>query len=543
MITSLFATQQPSARGTRIACVAGLCILSALLLWQTGSLVAYLKAVLSYPYQLDYGEGIVWQQMRNMVRGTAYGPLAIFPAIVYHYPPVYHMTAATLAATTGIDPLVSGRIVSILSSFATAVMVGLLTMRVTPVATGFTVKNVSAALAGLMFLTCYPVMMWTPLMRVDMLAGVFALAGILLSLRAIDRPYWIYGGAVMFVLSIYTKQISVAAPLATFSVFLLVCPRLAVRGILACLLVGGIALASLSLVTDNGFLTHILLYNLNRITPALLGGVLLEQIVARSMLIALAVLGAVASWREIRRITAGANTLALVRHTLVRDRAAVTALVMLLFLAIKTIMLLGMMKSGSSYNYMIEWLSAVTVFAGVSTGPLISFATGRHMFHANRLITGAIALVGLPLQLIFTSPVFPNAHITALNAQAYVPIVALIRASARPVISDDMTLLIRAGKDVEWESAITAELAHKGIYDQATFADLVRAHCFAFFLVEGNTDTQPFVSRYNLPVAAAILSAYPREETVGKFVLHLPPAGMAQATHCPMRNAAGALPE
>ena len=42
---------------------------------------------IGYPYQLDYGEGIVWQQMINIVAGRGYAPIGVFPAIVYHYPP------------------------------------------------------------------------------------------------------------------------------------------------------------------------------------------------------------------------------------------------------------------------------------------------------------------------------------------------------------------------------------------------------------------------------------------------------------------------
>jgi len=52
------------------------------------------------PYQRDYGEGIVWQQMRLMFAGKGYGPIDGFPAIVFHYPPVYHATVEALVLGT-----------------------------------------------------------------------------------------------------------------------------------------------------------------------------------------------------------------------------------------------------------------------------------------------------------------------------------------------------------------------------------------------------------------------------------------------------------
>jgi predicted membrane-bound mannosyltransferase len=76
--------------------------------------------------------------------------------------------------------------------------------------------------AALFFLNCGPVMVWAPLMRVDMLAGALGLAGLVLAIRAIDRPVMIHAAAVTFVLSIYTKQVSIAAPMAAFGVLLLV---------------------------------------------------------------------------------------------------------------------------------------------------------------------------------------------------------------------------------------------------------------------------------------------------------------------------------
>lgn len=523
--------------------IVGFSILAAVMLWHVADLLAHLKAVISYPYSLDYGEGIVWQQMRDMLRGTAYGPLQVYPAIVYHYPPVYHMTSAALAALTGMDQLVAGRTVSILSTFATAYIVGLLAARAMPAETDGRVRAICATMAGLFFLTCYPVLIWSPLMRVDMLSGVLGLAGMALALRALDRPAWIYGAATLFLLSVYAKQISIAAPMAAFSVLLLVRPGLAVRGIGFSVIMGLLALAWLSWTTDGGFLTHILTYNINRFMPSSFGDILFPQLFIHMMLIALSVLGAAASWRAIRRDLAGCNSLALIRTALARNRTAVAALMLLIFLVLKTIMLLGILKSGASFNYMIEWFSAVAVFAGLALAPLAARAM-RQIF-ADRTLSPVLvllALVALPLQLVFLPVYLADAQAIAQKSAARARIVERIASSARPVIADDMTLLIRAGRNVEWESAITAELGQLGKYDQRAFARLVRAHCFGLFVIEGKTDRTPFLVRYNPPVAQAILSAYPREEKINEFSLRSSVAAPAASEGCPFQKALAPIP-
>ncbi len=87
---------------------------------QVGSGIVLIR----YPFGIDYGEGIVWQQMRNIMHGAGYGPLGVYPAIVYHYPPVFHVTAGMAARLFGTDELATGRAVSWIAGLGTAAIVG-----------------------------------------------------------------------------------------------------------------------------------------------------------------------------------------------------------------------------------------------------------------------------------------------------------------------------------------------------------------------------------------------------------------------------------
>ena len=110
----------------------------------------------------------------------------------------------------------------------------------------------------------------------------------------------------------------------------------------------------------------------------------------------------------------------------------------------------------------------------------------------------------------------PKAEIEAL--------VTLVRSAPRPVISDDMVLLLRAGKAVEWEPAIFTELASEGMWDERPFVRLIEGRHFAFFVTMGGRGTRLFNARYTPAVADAIDAAYPVKRRLAGYTLHLPVA-------------------
>jgi hypothetical protein len=86
----------------------------------------------------------------------------------------------------------------------------------------------------------------------------------------------------------------------------------------------------------------------------------------------------------------------------------------------------------------------------------------------------------------------------------------------KPVISDDMVLLLRSGREVLWESSIFAELASTGRWDERPFVRRIRDGEFAFFVTWGQRGHYRFDERYNPAVADAIDAAYPvKQETAG----------------------------
>ena len=99
------------------------------------------------------------------------------------------------------------------------------------------------------------------------------------------------------------------------------------------------------------------------------------------------------------------------------------------------------------------------------------------------------------------------AKVPALQA-----LVERVRATSAPVLSDDMVLLIKAGKPVPWEPAIFTELTAVGRWDQNPFVATIKSRQFAFVITSGQPGEKLFDSRHTPEVADAIETAYPRLE-------------------------------
>lgn len=498
----------------RWAIRAGLALTVLLLVVNFGKMLIAAWLALAYPYDLDYGEGIVWQQMRNIVAGEGYSPLGVYPAIVYHYPPVYHLTTAAVAALGGLDQLVAGRLVSLLSTLATMILVALLTASAIPKVEGRALRLTAAAIGALCLASVPTILTWSTFMRVDMLGCALTFAGLALTVRAIERPSAVPFAALAFVLAIYTKQTSLAGPVAALVGLWFVRPKSAGLLLIWCTSLGLVALGLLSMQSGGGFLRHILLYNMNRVDLSkwrLLVAVILSQ----AMLLTMAAIAAGAAWRRLFPDRSGA-----LKDRDGRDGSKAALLILLIFLLVKTAMLPMILKSGSGDNYMIEWSCGAAVFVGLAAVPVVKLARDGNEWPS--LILVVLFTVGLPIAAYRVPAEDMDPVAIRLENVRMANVVAQIRASEKPVISDDMVLLIRAGRPVQWEPAIAAELAHSKLYDEEAFAGMVRRRDFGFFLTRGDRGSRLYDERYNPIVADAIDAAYPRKKHVGNLVFHLP---------------------
>ncbi len=489
----------------------------------------YLRGALAAvhdPFELDYGEGIVWQQALLIPGDRMYGDINHFPFIVFHYPPLFHLAVRGVIALGG-DALAAGRGISLLCTLVTGGLAAALAYDVVrsnvPRAAGFT----GAAVAGLTVFCYWPIVFWSMLMRVDMMAVALSFLGVWLAARSFRRPWLLYLAVLSFVLAVYTKQTSIAAPLAVLLIGLAVDRRATVKAYGLGLLLGLIALAALTWTTDGGFLRHIVLYNLNRYSIRTAIAMVLGEW-PQSLFLILALGGVVAGWAAL------AGGLGLKRSVSSPGRigqAAATRLmsVLTLYLVITTGMIASTGKSGAGPNYLIEWMCIWSVLIGVLVASALAWSTSDDGLGDASTASGkrtALASL-LPVLLLVQVMIMPtqwyDVGADPERDRQLGELVTQIRDATRPVLSDDMVLLLKAGKQVPWEPAIFAELATNGRWDERLITNMITARAFAFVITQGHSGTPLYDRRFTPAVDRAIGEAYPRTKELGGRTLHFPP--------------------
>ncbi len=478
----------------------------AILFWGLACYAAYAVAVLLTPRGLNYSEGLIWQQALWMFGAHAYGDISHPPFLVFEYPPVFHVLLRGLIAL-GVSGLLAGRALSLAATLACAVLAGTLAW----LASDRPGRSLAAMAAGLLPFTLLPVISWSPLLRVDMLGLAFTYGGLVLAALSWRRQSLLVPAMLVLVAACYTKQTFLSAPCAVLAAAALRDWRLALRAGVVALAAGLIVLGGLSWLTQGGFLRHILLYNINRFSLADAAGHAMELLKAYPIFAALAaggwVCGAVALSRRTR--------LAGWRALLAQDSQACTLLLLLIYAVTCTPTLLLAGKSGAAINYFLEYLCLGCVWVGWLGGAAWASPT--------RLALGVPVLLALQ-----TCPVpgaigdLRAAQLTASRDQQDQALLARLRDVPGPLLSDDMVLTLRAGRSVDLEPAILAQLAQEGVWPERRLLDLLAGHRFGAVITAAGPGDPTFDSRYLPATRAAMLAAYPHVEKFGDYQLRLP---------------------
>lgn len=504
-----------ASRRTTIAGRIALALLFAILLYRDFQFAAAGLKAIRCPWELDYGEGIVWQQIRWIFTARAYGPIDGFPAIVFHYPPLYHAVTAIISGTFGTDELATGRATSLLSTLATAIATAILVSLLLEGRARRGGRILCSSIAALLVFTYVPVGMWATFMRVDMLAVALGLFGLVAAFKSLQRPRLIYLASLLFVAAAYTKQTEIAAAAAAFAVLIVARPRLAVKGIATSLILGLAVLLALGWLTHGGFYRHIFLYNINRLEADRLLWVVYVP-AAQATYVAVAAFVLVRRWAEIRsKYQLNAKSRAALEASISDIRLLMAAA----YLLISTLMMFLIAKSGSNINYFLDWFFALGLFAAMAPSEAASGLRGNPEL---RTMLAIAIPIGLGIGALFAPlPRYGDAA-GSPHSRQLARVAHEIALADKPVISDDMVLVIRGGQDVRWEPAIFAELASTGRWDERPFIQRIRNHEFAFFITLDDEGRDTFRQRYNPAVAQAMDAAYPFREKMAGLVIRRP---------------------
>ena len=247
-----------------------------------------------------------------------------------------------------------------------------------------------------------------------MLALAFTMSGLALGVRAGGSRARLHGAVLLFVLAMYTKQTSVAAPAALVCALLLTDRRRAVEVIGSGLVMSLLLLGLAQWLTDGGFLRHVIGYNVNRFEMSRL--LLLAAQIPLHFPILFAIMTGFFIWnqesQQIRSTTSGTNPLS----------------VALFHFCFCTILLVLIGKSGSSINYLLEWCCAASVLLGLSVSEAIRLA----VVPSHSMIGGPVGAILVSAMLATQSLILPSAREVLINSpqimdQAKESLIRLVR--------------------------------------------------------------------------------------------------------------------
>ncbi len=449
-------------------------------------------AGLVYPYQLDYGEGIVlWFAQQLAHSQPIYKGLADFPYASSNYPPVAMLLSAMLMPVFG-EGYVSGRVLNL----GAALIVAALIFRIVQAETH---RRTIAALAALFFLGSPYVYHWIPLFRVDLIGLAVTFAGVYFVWRweKSNSRFTFCVFTFCFLLALYTKHTLFAAPVAAFLALWTQNRKQALAFALTLGGIGGALYLAFDYATRGGFTLGLIESNATIF--------LFDQLVAllKNFFATFAILILLAAWALI-------------------DRARTKRWGVLEWYALTAFAALGMAgRVGAWENYFFEALVVICV--------LSSFKFQVNGFNVSTLNlkpeTLNLLLPGLLLVQLGLAWHDPRiaADLMARDFPANQQLATLLRQTPGIVLSEDMGALATAGKPVAYYTFQYSSLARSGKWDQRWELDGLRDGAFPLVILErGTREDVDHYRRFTREFVSTLDRYYARTQTIGKYEIYTP---------------------
>jgi hypothetical protein len=474
------------------------------------------------PLAYDYGEGIVLFQARHITDlHVAYRHIETPPYVVFHYPPVYYLLVRLADRFVG-NTLLSGRLTSVLCTLGMLLAIGVLVYRAIPARWSRPDRLVFALIASFLPLQL-DAMRWAAFMRVDMASLLFSYAGLAIFILGGTRLRPQMVAVLLFVLAFYTKQSTLAGALACLAAAAILSLRRAVTlALFAAALVVALGVAG-NAVTQGGFLTNLFGYNLNPFSPMRAVAGFAQCLTSLGLVLPLAL---VVLWTQLARFRGLSlrSSLARLRASLahVSMRRSLVVLSIHFALTFGTVVAYG--KIGSSANYYLDFQICACVLAAFMLFTLYARPQlPARLLNLPHSLAPAIAIsLGLAVGALLVAgrvvSVYRSAETPARIGEA-ARVVREIRAAGGPVWSDNMTLLVQAGKDVVAEPAIVSVLARTGRWDENGLLRMLRQGKLALIVVHQDLDSDNF---YSPGVRREILEGYSLADRIGEYSLYRP---------------------
>ncbi len=295
-----------------------------------------------YPYQLDYGEGLMLEGATSLRHGDPLYPNPFrFPTVVHVYGPVAYGATALVERKPSFP---AGRLLVLVCSLTLVMLLGWILHNWT----GSWLVGLSF---GLLLLALPAFRFWLYLLRADMIGLLLSVLG--LALYVWKEKLW-HCSVALFALALFCKYTLMAAPLAVIVHLLLNGRRK--RGIGVAVALGtlcAVAFAVLQVRTGGWFAFHMFSTHPDRYS--------LVQLLTLGFLVwaSAPLITGLALWHVAEGLHAGAKSLAAI-YFVTSSLTALTA---------------G--KLGSTTNHFLEWMVASCLCAGLQYSALLAKAPSK----------------------------------------------------------------------------------------------------------------------------------------------------------------------
>ncbi|HID87462.1 MAG TPA: hypothetical protein EYP55_08820, partial [Anaerolineae bacterium] len=460
-----------------------------------GTFLAHSITAIRFPFPLNYGEGTLLNQARLLALGrNIYQPdLTDYPYTITEYPPIYVTMLALSIKHFGLSYAV-GRTLSAIAALVSAASIVLILYMLTG-------DKVASAIGGLLFLAFPYVLCWSSLVRVDLVALCFSLAGILVVARWPRERWSPFVSAALMTGAAFTRQSYLLAGPLTVAGWLFLQNRKK-AWMFALSLVAGtlIPFGGLNALTGGGFFFHTVTANVQGFSLSELIRFFTHLVGTSAPLLAIAVVELMAAVR--------------------RQRSA-SPLPSLFFLG-GFLSALTIGKVGADINYFLELLAALSLVTGA--------AVARWRRSSRDSWARPILLALLALQMLWLLQ-FARFYTHGVELRIQMrpeleKLERLVEEEAGPILADEyMGLLVMNEREVLLRPFHFTQLARQGRWDQSRLVADMRARRFSLILV---SDQPPLFrealvrSRWTQEMWAAIQEAYEPTQVLAGTTVYRP---------------------
>jgi hypothetical protein len=461
----------PPRRWARLADLSGVGLVLVLLV-TAYPFVTYAYMAITFPYQIDGGEGPILDQVMRLSRFESIyrTPTATGPYTVANYPPFYHLVQLPFAWVAG-PAFWYGRVVSWIAAVVTATCIGAVVFTLT--------RDRLAAITGSLVFASIPyAVMWAPAGRVDSLALALTWAALFTIVRRPEARWSVVAAAALFVASAFTRQTSMlAGPLAALA-FLFGLGHRRQAALLATIAGASGALIALALViaTDGGFYFNIVTANVNPLA--------LEPLTsaARDVLQYMPIL-----------LVCGAALFALEKSPAVRW-------LLLPYLLGAVVVALTIAKVGSNVNYLLELSAGLSACAGA----IVAAVRARGPWLRTAVVAG-LALQAVLLSLWWHNLWFRVWDGVYKSRPAIERIRTIVnRTDGLVLLDNNHGLLPLAGRSIYFQPFEMGQLAQSGHWDQSTFVRTIEEKQYVAIVIADRLESL----RWTPEMRAAIARSY-----------------------------------